>query len=222
MKPSLLGVSIACLFAGASFTAALAQEGGVIIDQDRADRRPPSVDAPPAPARERGHVETPAAPFTPFVLQSIEVEGASLPPSAFDAAIASMRGDTIDAANLSQLADAISGVYAESDIALYTILVPPQDFANGHVRLQAIEGHVSNVALSGDTRRRHHARAPLRGGAHDRTPTFAPHHGARDAAAQRHSWPQDRCAHGAGGGCGRRGHGPWSPTPPFRIWVRHQ
>lgn len=51
---------------------------------------------------------------------------------------------------LKQLVEAMSAAYARSDVALFTVVVPEQDFANGDVRVLVAEGHIDEIVLSGD------------------------------------------------------------------------
>ena len=50
---------------------------------------------------------------------------------------------------LDKIAQAISNAYAGTDIALYTVAIPQQDFSSGEVRVRVIEGYVEHVFLSG-------------------------------------------------------------------------
>ena len=102
--------------------------------------RPPR--GPPLPGR--------AQAITPFVLTEVRTEGSTLTPAQLDAATHPFIGRTVDAAALQVLTDAIGKVYQNrSDIALYTVLAPEQDFAGGRLRLVVIEGYVEDVAIQG-------------------------------------------------------------------------
>ena len=137
-------------FAAAVPGIARAQSTPFIIDQSRPDR----ARATPAPK------ETPVAPlpaeralakFEPFVLRSVRIKGSSLPPAALAAATRKFIGKTIDVKTLGEIAEAVSQSYADrGDVALYTVAVPEQDFADGALVLTAVEGYIEHVDLGGD------------------------------------------------------------------------
>ena len=60
-------------------------------------------------------------------------------------------GKDVDRKGLQRITDALSALYAQSDIALYTVTVPGQDFAGGVLRIQVYEGYVEHVELHGET-----------------------------------------------------------------------
>lgn len=126
-----------------------------VVPQDRPDQRP-------APHGARAHLKTPlprqqvGAPIRSFVLSRVEVEGSSLPASAFAAAWAPFVGKSVDAATLQSIVDTLAQVYARSDIALYTVLAPPQDYAGGVLRLTAQEGYVEAAVVRGAGARMRH------------------------------------------------------------------
>jgi hemolysin activation/secretion protein len=149
MRVITLAAAVAAVCAG----AAMAQDGGLIIDRDRADRRAPGAELRARPeARPQTEMSRPELAVAPFVLRSLSVEGASLPHGDFDAAIAPLLGRTFDGASLAQIANAIARTYAGSDIALYAIEIPEQDFATGALRVRVREGRVAAVNITGETR----------------------------------------------------------------------
>lgn len=95
----------------------------------------------------------PAAPFRPFVLQSVAVSGSTLPAAELASVYRPYLGRTMDNRTLAAMTTALGAVYEKSDVALYTILVPEQGFAGGTVRLLAIEGYVAKVEIQGKLRR---------------------------------------------------------------------
>jgi hemolysin activation/secretion protein len=127
-----------------------AQSTPFIIDQSRPDRAratPAPKEAPVAPLP----AEQALAKFKPFVLKSVAIKGSSLPPAALADATRRFIGKMIDARTLGEIADAVSQSYAQKgDVALYTVAVPEQDFANGRLVLTAVEGYIEHVDLSGD------------------------------------------------------------------------
>ncbi|MBU1376912.1 MAG: hypothetical protein KKE02_11620 [Alphaproteobacteria bacterium] len=127
--------------------AAQAQSGSMIIDRSRPDRAPAATAAVPSTAVAAGNVRGDPGAVDAFVFQRLEVAGSSLPQAPFADAAKPYVGRKVSRADLIKLSDAVGGVYARSDIALYTILVPQQTFANGVVRVRVVEGYVAAVDL---------------------------------------------------------------------------
>lgn len=124
-----------------------ASAGAQYLDQNRADRAPPSA-APSAPVAKPA--QTAAPTITPFVLKQVQVSGASLDPAAVAAATRPFIGQTIDTAALNRITTALSNAYDKSDIALYSIIAPNQDFAGGTLKLTVVEGYIEHVDLQGE------------------------------------------------------------------------
>lgn len=118
-----------------------------IVPQDRPDQRR----AAPTGGRAVGQLprERAAAPIQPFTLTRVDIEGSTLPSARFAAAYAPFLGKQMDGAQLQAIVDAVAQVYAHSDIALYTVLVPSQNHEGGVLRLQAVEGYVENAVVRG-------------------------------------------------------------------------
>src|ERR1700722_131805 len=137
------------LVAGFHPLAAYAQTSPLIIDQNRPDRTPPSA---------KEHVKTPMPPtkteapknVAPFTLTAVEISGASITPDAATAATKSFVGQTIDAKGVQKIADAVAAAYADSNIALYTVIIPDQDFAHGVLKVAVTEGYIERVDVEGD------------------------------------------------------------------------
>jgi hemolysin activation/secretion protein len=80
----------------------------------------------------------------------VVLEGSSLPPAVVDEATRPFIGRTIDALAASRITGALAAAYAKSQIALYLVQVPAQDFGqDGVLRLRATEGYVGEVVLQG-------------------------------------------------------------------------
>ncbi len=144
MKKTLLAAVAFCALGLPAFA-----QSPLIIDQNRTDR------LPTAPKPEGKTVpQTQAAPeastITPFVLNSVRVSGASLPPDVLSATIKPFIGRTMDAAALRALADAVSDAYGNAGIAIFMVSIPQQDFGGGEVRLAAAEGRVDEINVTGD------------------------------------------------------------------------
>jgi hemolysin activation/secretion protein len=91
------------------------------------------------------------------VVNRIEVVGSSLPAATFQPAYQPFLGKMIDPSGLHKLSDAVAAVYEKSLIALYTVIIPEQDFAAGSVRLVAIEGYVQQGVIEGAASARNRA-----------------------------------------------------------------
>ncbi|WP_426955695.1 ShlB/FhaC/HecB family hemolysin secretion/activation protein [Muricoccus radiodurans] len=123
-----------------------------ILDRDRQDTRPrlPQRTAPPtatAPA-----VQNRSGAPAPFTLTAVRLEGATLVPQEQLASSWSSRlGQRVELADLVAISDAIAARYREAGIALFTVLLPEQDFANGVVRVRVVEGRITDVQIEGDT-----------------------------------------------------------------------
>ena len=122
------------------------------INPGRLDVNPPAVRQRPQRLRRGRRTPAKAPAIKAFVLTRVEIAGSSLPPAALDAASRPFLGKTIDQAGLQAIADAMAKVYERSDIALYNINVPDQDFAGGVLRLQAVEGYIQKVVFKGPAR----------------------------------------------------------------------
>ena len=139
------------MLAGLGTDAAYGQTSPLIIDQQRTDRAAPGTKpAAEAPVPQAGKVEL-AKKVTPFVLRAVQISGTSIPIESLTAAAQPFIGKEVGAAEIKAIEAAMSDAYAHSDIALYTIVVPDQDFANGALKIDVIEGYVENVDLEGDT-----------------------------------------------------------------------
>jgi hemolysin activation/secretion protein len=123
----------------------------LIIDQQRQDRLPaapiPSSPLPKAPSMPILPPEQ-TAPNTP--LAQVRVIGSSLNPAQLKAAWQAYVGKPLNGENIQALATAIQAAYARSDVALYTIVIPSQTMAGGDLIIQATEGYLTNVVISGD------------------------------------------------------------------------
>lgn len=148
-RPAGAAVPLALALACAPL-AALAQSPSPIVPKERPDQSP--VQPPPvaAPAGPSAQPAPPAMPeITPFQLQRVEVSGTSLPTEALQAAWRPFVGQTLGSPGVAAVTDAIIRAYEQSDIALYTVLVPSQPFTDGVLRINVIEGYVESVAVQG-------------------------------------------------------------------------
>jgi hemolysin activation/secretion protein len=130
----------------------------LIIDSRRADRAP----VLPAPENETkppaGASVTVEAGAAHVMIRSIAFDRGAVPAVVARAA-QTFVGKQASEANLKALAAAMSAAYANADIALYTVIMPRQDFAGGTVHVIAIEGFVEQVRIRGSDSRLLHAYA---------------------------------------------------------------
>ena len=146
----LLGLGLCAPAAPALGQVAPITPSPLIIDQSRVDRSVPFA----APRRVQG--ETRVAPQVDVAddanaapIRGIRFEGTKVP-AVVAAAAEYYVGQPARRATLEALAKAMSDAYAKSDVALYTVRVPEQDFARGDVTVLVAEGHIEGVAITGD------------------------------------------------------------------------
>ena len=149
-------VLMAPMFAGAS--QALAQQANAPgfdprqpekyfenqTEQEALNRRPvklPSV----------GQPNTGGDTKPQFVLRGIKVSGAhAIPRDRIEAVYQTYLGKKVSQADLAAIAGAISDLYRAQGLHLSRAIVPPQDIADGLVRIQVIEGAIVDAELKGD------------------------------------------------------------------------
>ncbi|MXO64585.1 ShlB/FhaC/HecB family hemolysin secretion/activation protein [Altericroceibacterium endophyticum] len=59
-------------------------------------------------------------------------------------------GQAASIENLRALTAAMSQAYGKSDIALFTVVIPDQDFSDGTVKIAVAEGYIESVVLTGE------------------------------------------------------------------------
>lgn len=86
-----------------------------------------------------------------FVLRGINVSGAhAIPQDRIAAIYQPYLGTKISQADLATIAGAISDLYRAQGFHLSRAIVPPQDIADGSVRIQVIEGAIVEAELKGE------------------------------------------------------------------------
>jgi len=86
-----------------------------------------------------------------FVLRAISITGASaLPHEQLATVYRPYLGRKVSQADLAAIAQAIGDCYRAAGFHLSRAIVPPQDIADGRVRIQVIEGGIVDVELRGD------------------------------------------------------------------------
>ena len=127
-----------------------ARPGANIVDRTRADRAVPPTARPVAP------IAPPPALIltqgTPVPIAGIRFIGAKAP-ARVAAAARGFLGQPATRATLQRLAADLSTRYGASNIALYTVAIPEQDFAGGVVVVSLTEGRIVTAAIKGDAAR---------------------------------------------------------------------
>ncbi|TCH96337.1 ShlB/FhaC/HecB family hemolysin secretion/activation protein [Roseococcus sp. SYP-B2431] len=132
--------------------AALAQAGlgprG--FDTDRPDIAPPRPQGRTAiPPSDR---EVVRADLPDITIRDVAVTGEQLVERAVLAsAAAPFAGRRLTREVINELSNAIAAAHREAGLALFGVVVPRQDFAQGVVIVRVIEGEVSEIAIEGDT-----------------------------------------------------------------------
>ena len=95
--------------------------------------------------------ETAADSRPMFVLHGVSVAGAhAIPRDQIITAYQPYLGRKVSQADLAAIAAGVSDLYRAAGFHLSRAIVPPQDIRDGQVRLQVIEGSITEVALKGD------------------------------------------------------------------------
>lgn len=149
-----IGLALACLSPALSVSAsnpkpqqARPVQDGLLIDRNRADRRPADIRSP----GEGPEVTPPAQAIAPFVLRAVAIDGSRLPVGQLEAVVAPFIGQTLDAEGLLRLRQAVSQAYAGSAWALPIVMLDSREAARGVLRITALEGRVDRVSITGDT-----------------------------------------------------------------------
>lgn len=130
--------------------AALAQQSSASPYPQRPEQRPaaPRVVTPVQPPQASVEAQGSDQP-----IQTIVFDGTEAPARVAEAAKAFI-GRAATRENLVDLAGALSRAYEKTDVALYTVSIPDQDFADGVVVVELAEGWVDRVQVksAGDQR----------------------------------------------------------------------
>lgn len=129
----------------------------LIIDQNRMDRAP--VDRPDDKVNLPRAAVVVSTPTAPIAIRGITFVRGKVPPRVANAA-APYIGRAVNKETLSALAQDLSAAYAKSNVAFYTVSIGAQDFVDGVVRVNIVEGYFSSTAIA-DPKKRAHPR--LRG-----------------------------------------------------------
>lgn len=157
-RPRLYGARslLLLLLCTLASVSAKAQQPG--FDPRQTEKRfdvPQSGQAPSArsalrmPLVSRPEVTADSKPL--FVLRGISLTGAhAIPRERIVSAYQPYLGKKVSQADLAAIAAGVSDLYRATGFHLSRAIVPPQDIGDGRVRLQVIEGGITEVALRGD------------------------------------------------------------------------
>lgn len=110
-----------------------------------------SLSRPPVRLPSAGQPNTGGDTKPQFVLRGINVSGAhAIPNDRIAAVYQTYLGKKVSQADLAAIAGAISDLYRAQGLHLSRAIVPPQDVADGRVRIEAIEGVIVQADLKGD------------------------------------------------------------------------
>ena len=86
-----------------------------------------------------------------FVLRHVSITGAvAIPQDRLVTTYQPYIGKKVSQADLAAIAAAVSDVYRAAGFHLSRAIVPPQDIQSGQLRIQVIEGSITELALKGD------------------------------------------------------------------------
>ncbi|TGN88856.1 ShlB/FhaC/HecB family hemolysin secretion/activation protein [Bradyrhizobium yuanmingense] len=110
-----------------------------------------SLGRPPVRLPSVGQPTTGGDTKPQFVLRGVSVGGAhAVSPDRIAAVYQPYVGRKVSQADLAAIAGAISDLYREAGFHLSRAIVPPQDVADGRVRIQVLEGAIVQAELKGD------------------------------------------------------------------------
>ncbi|MGY8706390.1 POTRA domain-containing protein [Bradyrhizobium sp. 18BD] len=110
-----------------------------------------SLSRPPVRLPSVGQPNTGGDTRPQFVLRGVNVSGAhAVPGDRIAAVYQPYLGKKVSQADLAAIAGAISDLYREAGFHLSRAIVPPQDIADGRVRIQVIEGAIVQAELKCD------------------------------------------------------------------------
>lgn len=126
------------------------------IDRGRVDRVEPELQLPPRPTTgPKPSVEVDAGATsgaaTQAPLTAIRYEGSTLSPALLNEATAALVGKPLTKPTLQAVANAISAVYTQSNVAFFSVKIPPQVAKGGVLTVQIIEGRISEYRLVDET-----------------------------------------------------------------------
>src|SRR6266566_3049194 len=119
------------------------------FDASQSGQTPATRSALRMPLLSRPEVQADSKPLVK--LRQVSVTGAlTIPADQLITAYQPYLGKKVSQADLVAIAGAISDLYRAAGFHLSRAIVPPQDIRDGHLRLQVIEGSITEVALKGE------------------------------------------------------------------------
>ena len=110
-----------------------------------------SLSRPPVRLPAVGQANTGGDTKSQFVLRGVKVSGAhAIPGDRIATVYQPYLGKKVSQADLAAIAGAISDLYRATGFHLSRAIVPPQDIADGRIRVQVIEGAIVEAQLKGD------------------------------------------------------------------------
>ncbi|WP_171578312.1 ShlB/FhaC/HecB family hemolysin secretion/activation protein [Bradyrhizobium australiense] len=86
-----------------------------------------------------------------FVLRRVSISGAvAIPQDRLVTAYQPYIGKKVSQANLAAMANSVSEVYRAAGFHLSRAIIPPQDVQSGELRIQVVEGSITELTLKGD------------------------------------------------------------------------
>jgi hemolysin activation/secretion protein len=134
------------------------QSGQPGFDPRQTERRFDALQSQQAPASRPAlrmprlsRQDAPADSRPLFDLRQVSLSGArAIPADQLVTAYQPYLGKKVSQADLAAIAAAIGDLYRAAGFHLSRAIVPPQDIRNGQIRIQVIEGSVTEVALRGE------------------------------------------------------------------------
>jgi hemolysin activation/secretion protein len=154
-----VGIALALLFSVLLPVPTMAQQAGQpSFDPKQTEKRFDNLESGQSqPARSGIKLPSFAQPQAAndtrpqFKLRAVTIEGATaMPKEALVGTYQPYLGKKVSQADLAAIALAISDLYRGAGFHLSRAIVPPQDIANGSVRIKVIEGSVTELVLKGD------------------------------------------------------------------------
>ncbi|NOJ46086.1 ShlB/FhaC/HecB family hemolysin secretion/activation protein [Bradyrhizobium archetypum] len=106
---------------------------------------------PRLPSPQFGATEGQGDSKSLFVLRHVTISGAvAVPPDRLVTAYQPYVGKKVSQADLAAIASAVSDAYRAAGFHLSRAIVPPQDVQSGELRIQVIEGNITDLTLKGE------------------------------------------------------------------------
>ena len=159
LQPACLALGFAALLLLVRAAPAHAEQATPTYDPTQFDQRfsgeqleRSAAGKPRLPTPKLAQPAPPPADPTPlFVLRHVSIVGATaIPHDRLATAYQPYIGRKVSQADLAAIAAGISDAYRAAGFHLSRAIVPPQDIANGTIRVQVIEGSITAIDLKGE------------------------------------------------------------------------